>query len=110
MGRPGDDVDRSLVLAAADLERLVRRLRRLTPQAWRPRREPAMALVVALTEIAARAERLPPRPAPRLPNHAVGDAVAVLGADALAALTVRPDRELLRLLAAELQAALDATR
>jgi hypothetical protein len=66
--------------AAADLDRLVRRLRALSARAWRdPARRAAVdELVRDLAALTA-----PERPPPAVPTHALGDAVAVLGADAL---------------------------
>ena len=67
--------------AAADLERLVRRLRGLSRGAWdsHGRRATVRALLDRLAELSA-----PGHPVPELPDHALGDAVAVLGQDALA--------------------------
>jgi hypothetical protein len=73
--RAGPEAD-----AAADLERLVRRLRGLSRGAWdaRDRRATVRALLGRLAELTAPGHRVPD-----LPDHALGDAVAVLGHDAL---------------------------
>jgi hypothetical protein len=83
----------------SDLDLLVRRLRGLSPSGWRARDRAATVrrLVAELAAIGGEGH-----PVPDLPEHALADAVAVLGADALevdAAAT-----------GALLQAALDATR
>jgi hypothetical protein len=73
---PDDAVD----AARADLDRLVRRLRRLTPRAWSTagREEHVRALAAALAAIGA-----PGRALPDVPRHALPDVVAVVGHDAL---------------------------
>jgi hypothetical protein len=61
-----------------ELDRLVRRLRGFSPRAWRAdgRVESVSALLGALAALEG-------RPAPAVPGHALADAVAVLGHDAL---------------------------
>jgi hypothetical protein len=87
--RPGsalasDDVtevpDAALITARADLDRLVRRLRRLTPRAWSTggREEHVRALAAALVAIGAPGHDLPP-----VARHALPDVVAVVGQEAL---------------------------
>jgi hypothetical protein len=87
--------------AAADLDRLVRRLRQLSPRAWSAGdREPAVRRL--LTDLAALTA--PGHQVPDLPLHALGDAVAVLGHDGLDDPATRDAA------AALVQAALEATR
>lgn len=82
-----------------DLDQLVRRLRHLPPGAWPERRDAVRSLLVALAG---------PRPVPDLPDHALADAVAVIGSDAIVAAAGDPDAE--AAVTAALQAALTATR
>jgi hypothetical protein len=62
----------------SDLDRLVRRLRHLSPREWERRRDAVRATLEALAAMTAPGHELPV-----LPDHALADAVAVLGADAL---------------------------
>jgi hypothetical protein len=62
----------------ADLDKLVRRLRTLSRRAWDQRREPVRRLVADLVALGE-----PGHPVPDLPDHALGDAVAVLAHEAL---------------------------
>jgi hypothetical protein len=87
----GERVD----LAAAELDRLIRRLRSLTTNAWRPREAAVRDALVQLVELDRAAERCEQRALPDLPVHALADAVAVVGGDALEALGRRPDGDLL---------------
>jgi hypothetical protein len=63
-----------------DLDRLVRRLRGLSPRAWRTagRRAAVDRLAAELVALGEPGHRLPP-----LPDHALGDVVAVLATEAL---------------------------
>ncbi len=65
----------------SDLDRLVRRLRGLTSRGWseRNRRTAIRRLAEELAEIGGEGHRLP-----ELPDHAMADVIAVLGADAAA--------------------------
>jgi hypothetical protein len=83
----------------ADLDRLVRRLRAFSPEAVAARRGPISELLVALADLTA-----PGRHLPDLPDHALADAIAVLGHDALA------DDRARAALGGLLTAALDRTR
>jgi hypothetical protein len=67
-------------LAGEALDRLVRRLRRLSARAWRQNGRAAAVrrLAADLAELGA-----PGRSLPELPDYALGDVVAVLGHDAL---------------------------
>jgi len=82
----------------SDLDRLVRRLRGLTPLAWaaQDRRATILRLAEELAEVGAEGHRLPAG----LPDHAMADVIAVLGADAAA---VDPEQTA-RLVAAALAA------
>jgi hypothetical protein len=83
-----------LSVAAAELDRAVRKLRSLPVRAWSSagRREATLSAAVELAEAAQGAEQRGSdsapdwRALPDLADHALPDVVAVLGADALAAL------------------------
>jgi hypothetical protein len=83
----------------SDLDRLVRRLRGFSPRSWRAndRVEVVRRLAADLVAIGGEGHRLPD-----VPDYALPDVIAVLGADALAADPVAT--------AALLAAALDQTR
>jgi hypothetical protein len=72
--------EETLSAARADLERLVRRLRRFTPRAWSAgdREQRVRSLAEALVVIGGEGHELP-----RVPTHAWADVVAVVGHDAL---------------------------
>lgn len=63
-----------------ELDRLVARLRHLSPAEWPVRRG---AVLTALSELAALGDALEPHQVPALPDHALADALAVIGGDAL---------------------------
>ena len=66
----------------SDLDRLVRRLRGLTPLAWaaQDRRATILRLAEELAEVGAEGHRLPAG----LPDHAMADVIAVVGREAIA--------------------------
>jgi hypothetical protein len=99
-----------LVLARGELARLVLRLRSLSPPAWRSRRKNVIATVDRLAALSGRAEQRAVPPVPSVAIHALADAVAVIGGDALAALTASPDDELLSEVVETVRSALDVTR
>jgi hypothetical protein len=72
--------DAACAAARADLDKLVRRLRGLSPRAWATggREEHIRALAAALSVIGGEGHELP-----RIPTHALADVVAVVGHDAL---------------------------
>ena len=72
-----------LAVARDDLDRLVRRLRHLSPAAWRSRRAAVVALLERLADLGGTFAIWPERMLPDLPDHALADAVAVLGGDLL---------------------------
>jgi hypothetical protein len=74
-----DDTDRSA--AAADLARLVRRLRDLSRRAWSQgeTEQRIRALAEALVVLSGEGHQLPAD----LPTHSLGDVIAVVGHDAL---------------------------
>jgi hypothetical protein len=82
-----------------DLDRLVRRLRGLTPRGWQAndRVGAVRRLAADLVAIGAEGHRLP-----EMPDHALADVIAVVGADALAADPAAAGRLI--------EAALEATR
>src|SRR3954449_5506844 len=96
----GDDTDRAD--AAADLARLVRRLRGFSRRAWSQgdTEQRVRALAEALVVIGGEGHRLPDN----LPTHALGDVIAVVGHDALTSEGAAPAVRTLLL------DALDATR
>lgn len=87
-----------LTAAAEQLDRVVRRLRHLSARAWRTgdRSHATRQLAQLLAEIAQGVEErdlgAPPQwhTVPDLPDHALPDAVAVTGHDAIAALRAVP--------------------
>jgi hypothetical protein len=95
-----DDTDRAA--AAADLARLVRRLRGLSRRAWsRGETEQRIrALAEALVVLGGEGHQLPAD----LPTHSLGDVIAVVGHDALSSAGATPAVRALLL------DALDATR
>jgi hypothetical protein len=62
----------------ADLDQLVRRLRGLSGRAWAERREPVRRLIADLVALGE-----PGYDVPDLPDHALGDVVAVLSREAI---------------------------
>jgi hypothetical protein len=102
---PGD----ALAETEADLHRLVQRLRGLSPGAWRSRRTAVENLLAGLEKIAAELEGRPPRPVPEVQDYARGDAVAVVGGEAVAAAREMGDGANVSTLSAKIQRALDQT-
>jgi hypothetical protein len=82
-----------LQLAAADLDRLVRRLRSLSQAAWRSRREPVQAALAALVAMSVELEGRQ-MDVPKLPDHVLADGIAVIGGDVLAAIAVSKSTKL----------------
>jgi hypothetical protein len=78
-----------------DVETLADRLRHLAPARLSPVAAVARGHVRTLAALALEAEGLPARPLPDLADTALGDQVAVLGHDLVAALEQRPDPLLL---------------
>jgi hypothetical protein len=102
--------EEQLALAGDELDRLVRRLRNLSPGAWRLRREPVVAALGRLAELTALAERRTVPKPPTVAEHALADAMAVIGGDVIVALTTSRDGNLMAILVVELRQVLDATR
>jgi hypothetical protein len=105
----GDD-EAQIALLRQDLERLVRRLRGLSPLAWRTRRGPVQAALRDLEWTTASIESRPPATMPEIADHALGDALAVIGNDALVALSSSRDDEQVAVVARSLRFGLDQTR
>jgi hypothetical protein len=105
-----DRYDDLLAAAAGDLDRLVRRCRSLTARGWEARRQPVTALLTKLAELSRLAEHGDAHVVPELPDHALADAVAVIGTDVIEALHLVPDSDLVERLGDALCASLDATR
>jgi len=76
-----------LAQVAADLERLVCRLRSLSSHSWRRREDSVRGLAQHLADLAATADGLPIRAVPALPAHGLADVIAVLGGDVVASLS-----------------------
>jgi len=110
MAEPAAGYDERLELTEAELDRLTRRLRSLSPRAWQTRRAYVVETLRALAEIGRAAERRDAYVVPDLPDYALPDAVAVIGRDALEALARTPVEQLLDRLLSELREALDSTR
>jgi hypothetical protein len=105
----GESFEAELATVKADLARLVRRLRSLSPRSWQPRRPVANSLLAGLVELSASLERRPLEP-PGVPDHVLADAVAVIGGDVLAAITAMQDQDALAAVSDLLRNALDGTR
>jgi hypothetical protein len=106
----GDGYDERLALADGELARLVRRLRSLPPASWDRRRRAILMVLDQLSAVTAAAENTAVPALPDLPDHALADAVAVLGGDVIVALNVRPDGDLLASFTAAVRGALNASR
>jgi hypothetical protein len=107
---PDPAYDELLGLAGVELSRLIRRTGQLSGRAWSTRRAPVVALLGQLAELDAELEQTGPHELPDLPDHALSDALAVLGSDALEALVNTPDPVGLDRVVAGLRAAWSATR
>jgi hypothetical protein len=104
------DYDHRIALASGELARLVLRLRSLSPLAWRSRRKAVIAALRRLAELSGRAEQRVVPAVPAVADHALADAVAVIGGDTIAALVARPDDDLLAEVVAVMREALELTR
>jgi uncharacterized coiled-coil protein SlyX len=93
-----------------DLELLVRRLRSLSPAAWRSRRTAVEELLAAMERLTAEAEQRPARPVPEVADHALADAVSVLGTDAIVAIEAKQDARRMATFGSKLTSALRSTR
>ena len=104
-----DSFHPDLVAATADLAKLVRRLRSLSPRAWVDRRAPVQAALNGLVALNGKLEgrRLD---APVVADHVFADAVAVIGGDVLKALAQSQDRTGLDLAVQLIEDALAKTR
>ena len=102
--------DERLSLARGELGRLILRLRSLSLPAWRPRRLAVIDALTRLAELSGRAEHRDLPAVPAVADHALADAVAVIGGDVVVALAADPDDGLLAEFVATVQAAREATR
>jgi hypothetical protein len=102
--------DEQLALARGELARLVLRLRSLSLAAWRTRRKAALVAFGQLAELSAQAEHRRMPGLPKVADHALADAIAVVGGDAIAALGAEPNADLLAAVVAALREALETTR
>jgi hypothetical protein len=107
---PDQGYDELLAVAAGELARLIRRLAALSGRAWSTRREPVVGLLGQLAALDAVVEDTTSHPVPDLPDHALADALAVIGGDVLEALGSRRDPAALDRTLGELRAAWAATR
>jgi hypothetical protein len=73
-----------LSAAVTDLEKLVRRLRSLSPAAWRDRGRPVRETLSGLVALSSELEGRPLE-TPEVADHVLADAVAVIGGDVLSA-------------------------
>jgi hypothetical protein len=103
------DYQTQLATASGDLERLVARLSRLSPLAWRSRREAIDGLLETLVAIC-ESQQGRSFLAPVLDAHVLADAVAVIGRDIVDTLGLAPDFEQIAELHRAIAAALAATR
>lgn len=103
------DYQTEVAAASDDLERLVARLSRLSPLAWRSRREPIEELLRRLVAICERQQGRS-LAAPVLDAHVLADAVAVIGREVVETLQSVPDTDQLASLRTAIGAALAATR
>jgi hypothetical protein len=106
----GEGYDELVSLAAAELDRLIRRMSQLSARAWSTRREPVLRLLRELAALDSALESTGRHDVPDLPDHALADATAVIGGDMLEALSGTPDQAVLDRMIAELRAAWSATR
>lgn len=65
----------------SDLDRLIRRLRTLSSNGWRPREATVRKLAQDLADLSAPLEESANREVPALPVFGLADAIAVLGSD-----------------------------
>lgn len=102
-------LEADLAAASWDLELLVRRLRSLSSRARQDRVGAARAALDGLVALDARLEdrRLV---APRVADHILADAIAVVGGDVMELISIRADRDHLMELRVLIDAALVATR
>lgn len=105
----GDAFQPDLAAATTDLERLVRRLRSLSQRSWRERRAAAQAALDGLAALDARLEGRQ-LDTPTVPEHALADALAVIGGDVLDAIAMLDDRSALDTTIHLLEVALERTR
>jgi hypothetical protein len=108
-GRP-PGYDERLARATADLTRLERRLRALSAAAWVPRRAVVLAILVQLADLSAFADGRERQGLPPIADHAIADALVVLGGDAVESLAAKPDDGILTSVIELLEGALEATR
>lgn len=93
-----------------DLDHLVGRLRSLGTLSWKARRAAVKELLDRIGDLAAQAEHRTPRRVPDLPDHALADALVVLGADLISALAIATEPDVLDAAGRAIDAALAATR
>jgi hypothetical protein len=102
--------DQRLAQVEADLDHLVHRLRGLSRLAWSSRRDSVGDALQRLVAITSALEGRRPTAPPRIDEHALGDAIAVVGRDATDALSRTHDEARLEDAAAIIRLAMDETR
>jgi hypothetical protein len=103
------DYDGRLALASADLARLERRLRALSAAASASQRATVMTTLGRLAEVSASAAGREQQALPPIADHALADALVVLGQDAVESLATHPDERTLTSMIETLQEAFQAT-
>jgi hypothetical protein len=102
--------DQRLAQVEADLGHLVHRLRGLSRLAWSTRRDSVEEALRRLIVISSALEGRRPPALPGIDDHALGDAITVVGQDAKEALSRTRDEARLDAAAAAIRTALEATR
>jgi hypothetical protein len=110
MGAQHADNRERLARLEADLERLTNRLRGLSTLAWSSRRGPVLNSLRQWVETATRLDGHALRAVPAIEDHALGDAVAVVGRDTLDALRRSQDSAELQRTETVFHKLMDATR
>jgi hypothetical protein len=110
MAGAGEEHGDRVALAGEELDRLTRRLQGLSQSGLCARREAVEAVLAALAVVAASAGGRGLARLPAIPDHALVDALTVIGHDALDAISAARDDPRLTALIESLQVALDTTR
>ena len=105
----GASFDSEVAATAAELERLVRRLRSLSRRAWKDRRPPAQTALDGLVALDAQLEQRELE-SPTVADHVIPDAVALIGGDVLDAVATTGNADALEAVRRLIGEALVATR
>jgi hypothetical protein len=98
-----------MATTVADLDRLVRRLRALSPRGWKDRRAPAQAALDGLVALDTQLEERDLE-SPTVADHVLPDAVALIGGDVLEAIATTENADALEAVRRLIGEALVATR